>query len=125
MGGEEKTYGGCEGPDVMCPKLISFDGQEFTVKRQHALISGTMKAMLSRPGQVAENETNEVHFREILSHVQSKVYFNYKVYYTNSSTKIPNFSIAPEVVLELLMAANFLDLLNKLNYNKTADEIKL
>lgn len=68
---------------------------------------------LSHPssGQFAENETNEVNFREIPSHVLSKVcmYFTYKVRYTNSSTEIPEFPIAPEIALELLMAANFLD----------------
>ena len=41
-------------------KLISSDGHEFIVKRDHALTSGTIKAMLSGPGQFAENETNEV-----------------------------------------------------------------
>lgn len=69
--------------------------------------------LLSHPttGQFAENETNEVNFREIPSHVLSKVcmYFTYKVRYTNSSTEIPEFPIAPEIALELLMAANFLD----------------
>lgn len=45
------------------------------------------------------------------SHVLQKVciYFTYKVRFTNSSTEIPEFPIAPEVALELLMAANFLD----------------
>lgn len=83
----------------------------FTVKREHALTSGTIKAMLSGPGQFAENEANEVNFREIPSHVLQKVcmYFTYKVRYTNSSTEIPEFPIAPEIALELLMAANFLD----------------
>ncbi|KAL4635171.1 Junctophilin-1 [Arapaima gigas] len=111
MDGEEKIYGGCEGPDAMYVKLISSDGHEFIVKREHALTSGTIKAMLSGPGQFAENETNEVNFREIPSHVLSKVcmYFTYKVRYTNSSTEIPEFPIAPEIALELLMAANFLD----------------
>uniref|UniRef100_A0A8C5MBN6 Elongin-C n=1 Tax=Leptobrachium leishanense TaxID=445787 RepID=A0A8C5MBN6_9ANUR len=134
MDGEEKTFGGCEGPDAMYVKLISSDGHEFIVKREHALTSGTIKAMLSGPGcqqshggcigwgqtsvfgewkegQFAENETNEVNFREIPSHVLSKVcmYFTYKVRYTNSSTEIPEFPIAPEIALELLMAANFLD----------------
>ncbi|MCP9265314.1 Transcription elongation factor B, polypeptide 1 [Dirofilaria immitis] len=76
-----------------------------------ALTSGTIKAMLSGPGSYSENETNEVNFREIPSHVLQKVcqYFAYKVRYTNSATEIPEFSIAPEVALELLMAANFLD----------------
>lgn len=62
-------------------------------------------------GQFAENETNEVNFREIPSHILMKVcqYFTYKVKYTNSTTEIPEFPIDPEVALELLMAANFLD----------------
>ena len=58
MDGEEKTYSGYKGPDAMHVKLISSDGHEFTVKREHALTSGTIKAILSGPGQFAENETN-------------------------------------------------------------------
>ncbi|XP_071837395.1 elongin-C [Apostichopus japonicus] len=110
-GDDEKMYGGCEGPDAMYVKLVSSDGHEFIVKRDHALTSGTIKAMLSGPGQFAENETNEVHFKEIPSHVLCKVctYFTYKFRYTNSSTEIPEFPIKPDIALELLMAANFLD----------------
>merc|ERR1712234_57702 len=91
MDTSEKTYGGCEGPDAMYVKLISSDGHEFIVKRDHALTSGTIRAMLSGPGQFSENETNEINFREIPSHVLQKVcmYFTYKVRYTNSSTEIP------------------------------------
>ncbi|MFH4976254.1 hypothetical protein AB6A40_002963 [Gnathostoma spinigerum] len=104
-------HGGCEGPDAMYVKLISSDGHEFIIKKELALTSGTIRAMLSGPGTYAENESNEVTFREIPSHVLQKVcqYFAYKVRYTNSATEIPEFSIAPEVALELLMAANFLD----------------
>lgn len=61
----ERVYGGCEGPEAMYVKLVSSDGHEFIVKREHALTSGTIKAMLSGPGQFAENEANEVNFREI------------------------------------------------------------
>lgn len=108
---EKKTYCGCEGLNAMYIKLIPSGGNKFIVKIEHALISQKIKAMLSGPGQFAENETNEVNFREIPSHVLSKVcmYFTYKVRYTNSSTEIPEFPIAPEIALELLMAANFLD----------------
>eukprot|EP00069_Balaena_mysticetus_P017031 bmy_10314T0 len=97
MDGEEKTSGGCEGPDAMYVKLISSDGHEFIVKREHALTSG-QKRHVEWP-------------RETPSHVLSKVcmYFTYKVRYTNSSTEIPEFPVAPEIALELLMAANFLD----------------
>ncbi|XP_034174278.1 transcription elongation factor elongin C isoform X1 [Osmia lignaria lignaria] len=105
------VYGGCEGPNAMYVKLVSSDGHEFIIKREHALTSGTIKAMLSGPGQFAENEANQVNFREIPSHVLQKVcmYFTYKVRYTNSSTEIPEFPIAPEIALELFMAGNFLD----------------
>ncbi|XP_042314460.1 elongin-C-like [Sceloporus undulatus] len=91
-------------------KQICSDGHEFIVKREHVLELGTIKAMLSGPGQFAENEMIEVNFREIPSHVLSKVcmYFTFKVRYTNSSTEIPEFPIAPEKALELLMVANFL-----------------
>ena len=47
---DEKVYGGCEGPEAMYVKLVSSDGHEFIVKREHALTSGTIKAMLSGPG---------------------------------------------------------------------------
>merc|ERR1719347_184040 len=89
----ETVFGGCEGPDAMFVKLISSDGHEFIVKREDALTSGTIKAMLSGPGQFSENETNEVNFREIPSHVLQKVcmYFTYKVRFTNSSTEIPEY----------------------------------
>ena len=47
----EPSYGGCEGPDAMYVKLISSDEHEFVIKRDHALTSGTIKAMLSGPGK--------------------------------------------------------------------------
>ena len=42
---ENSSYGGCEGPNATYVKLISSDGHEFIVKREHALTSGTIKAM--------------------------------------------------------------------------------
>ena len=52
---DEKVFGGCEGPEAMYVKLISSDGHEFIVKRDHALTSGTIKAMLSGPGRLRES----------------------------------------------------------------------
>ena len=99
------------GNDAKYVRLVSSDEHEFIIKKDLALTSGTIKAMLSGPGQYSEHESNEVKFREIPSHVLQKVcqYFTYKVRYTNSATEIPEFPISPEVALELLMAANFLD----------------
>jgi len=111
MSEEANKFSGCEGHESMFVKLISSDGFEFIVKREHALTSGTIKAMLSGPGMFEENDANEVQFREIQSHVLEKVctYFSYKVRYTNSNTEIPEFPIQADIALELLMAANFLD----------------
>ena len=62
---EQGQMGGIEGPEAMYVKLIASDGHEFVLKREHALTSGTIKAMLSGPRQFAEHKTNEVRFREI------------------------------------------------------------
>ncbi|KAI3379138.1 hypothetical protein SNEBB_010870 [Seison nebaliae] len=104
-------YGACSGPDAMYVRLISSDNHEFIIKRELALVSKTIKAMLSGPGQFAENEDNEIIFKEMPSHVLNKVcqYFTYRVKYTNSTTDIPEFHIPSSLALELLMAANFLD----------------
>lgn len=51
LGGDGTVYGSCEGPDALYVKLISSDGMEFIIKKEHALTSGTIKAMLSGPGK--------------------------------------------------------------------------
>lgn len=49
----DNAYGGAEGPDAMYVKLVSSDDHEFYVKREYALTSGIIKAMLSGPGTVS------------------------------------------------------------------------
>jgi elongin-C len=90
-------------------KLVSAEGHEFFVDRQCAMVSGTIKAMLE--GQFAENR-GEVRLPEIAGHVLEKViqYMYYKVRYTNSPHRVPQFNIEPEIALETLMCANYLDL---------------
>ena len=53
-GQTEPVYGGCEGPNAMYVKLISSDDHEFIINRDYALTSGTIKAMLSGPGEVPD-----------------------------------------------------------------------
>ena len=71
---EEKTFGGCEGPDAMYVKLISSDGHEFIVKRDHALTSGTIKAMLSGPGKNSYSELTFLELRSRLARSRQPVY---------------------------------------------------
>jgi len=89
---------------------VSAEGFEFVIERRCALMSGTIKAMLTGPGSYSESKENTVHFPEISTPILEKVveYFHYKVRYSHSS-EMPEFKIEPEVALELLMAANFLD----------------
>ncbi|CAB4377675.1 POZ domain-containing protein [Rhizophagus irregularis] len=98
-------------PSTDYVKLISKDGFEFIIERNAALASGTIKNMLSSPGQFMESEQNEVHFRDITAVILEKVcqYLYYKVRYTGSQTEIPQFQIEPNQALELLMTADFLD----------------
>jgi len=90
-------------------KLVSKDGHEFIVDRKCANSSGTIKAMLE--GSFSETRTGEIKFPEIDTAILEKViqYFHYKMRYTNSHVRVPEFHIEPEIALELLMAANYLD----------------
>ncbi|KAJ3414829.1 hypothetical protein HDV05_005986 [Chytridiales sp. JEL 0842] len=92
-------------------KLISVDGFEFIIDRKCAMASGTIKNMLSSPGQFTESVQNEVTFRDIKAVILEKVckYLYYKVRHTNTNQEIPDFPIEADVALELLMAADFLD----------------
>ena len=89
-------------------KLVSAEGHEFYVDKRCAMVSGTIKSILS--GQFAERR-GEVRFPEIPGIILEKViqYLYYKVRYTNSVQRIPDFQIEPELGLELLKAANYLD----------------
>ncbi|KAI8928811.1 BTB/POZ protein [Entophlyctis helioformis] len=92
-------------------KLVSADGFEFVIDRKCAMASGTIKNMLSSPGQFTESLQNEIVFRDIKAIILEKVckYLYYKVRYTNVVQEIPEFMIEPEIALELLMASDFLD----------------
>lgn len=91
--------------------LNSGDGHQFYVSRKCAISSNTIKEMLSGPGQWAENAENSINFRDIPSHILQRicVYFYYKQRYHNANVEIPEFPLNERTVLDLLMAANFLD----------------
>ncbi|KAH3758487.1 RNA polymerase II transcription elongation factor Elongin/SIII, subunit elongin C [Pelomyxa schiedti] len=93
-------------------RLMSSEGNEFIIHRECALISGTIRSMLTSPGPCMEQSAGEISFQEITAPILEKViqYFYYKVINSpNTATEIPDFLIEPEIALDLLMAANFLD----------------
>eukprot|EP01105_Mastigella_eilhardi_P006444 TRINITY_DN18011_c0_g1_i1.p2 TRINITY_DN18011_c0_g1~~TRINITY_DN18011_c0_g1_i1.p2 ORF type:complete len:133 (+),score=32.60 TRINITY_DN18011_c0_g1_i1:45-401(+) len=94
-------------------RLTSAEGHEFIVHRDCAMVSGTIKSVFSGPGSFNEQAQNKIAFAEISAPVLEKVvqYFYYKLKYTAPGVNqdIPEFTIEPDIALELLMAANYLD----------------
>lgn len=101
MSGDEKpTY----------VKLISAEGDEFILDREVAVsASKTIRMMLE--GSFREAQDNVIRFPDIASYVLERVvkYFHYKSQHSNSTSRLPQFVIEPEVALELLLAAKYLD----------------
>lgn len=99
-----------ESDDTEKVKLVSAEGEEFFVDKEIAMASsGTIRTMLE--GQFREAQENVIHFPDIPGNILERVvsYFHYKAEYSNASTRLPQFTIEPEVALELLIAAKYLD----------------
>ncbi|KAJ8559509.1 hypothetical protein K7X08_003567 [Anisodus acutangulus] len=89
-------------------KLISAEGFEFIIDKKAAMVSQTIRNMLTSPGSFAETEHGEVTFPEISTTILEKIcqYFYWSLQY--ASGKETEFHIEPEITLELMMAANYL-----------------
>jgi len=94
-------------------KLISKEGDEFIISRQAAMASGTIRAMLTGPGNWAEQSgpMPTIAFETISTPVLETVcqYFYYKQRYDNTPPPLPPFKLETEAIVKLLLAANFLD----------------
>ncbi|GAB7338707.1 hypothetical protein MBLNU457_5427t2 [Dothideomycetes sp. NU457] len=91
-------------------KLVSSDGFEFIVQRTSACVSGAIKRMLDPKNGFAESKTNVCIFETINGLVLEKVceYFYYFEKYQDAKD-VPEMDIPPELCLELLMAADYLN----------------
>jgi Skp1 family, tetramerisation domain len=96
--------------DKFFVKLVSADSQEFFLDREIACASSTtIRTMLE--GQFREARDRIIRFPNISGYILERVvrYLLYKAQYSNSIARIPDFMIEPEVALELLIAAKYLD----------------
>ncbi|TYH36821.1 hypothetical protein ES332_D13G292000v1 [Gossypium tomentosum] len=94
-------------------KLISAEGMEFVIDKEAAMVSQTIRNMLTSPGGFAEAEHGEVTFPEISAVILEKIcqYFYWSLQYSSYNFvggKETEFHIEPELTLELMMAANYL-----------------
>ncbi|PVU86880.1 hypothetical protein BB559_003439 [Furculomyces boomerangus] len=112
-------------------KFVSGDGIELYLDREIAIQSGTVKRILdNNNGQFAESIANEISFPEIrqVKSIQKPTfitffvhsgkileivckYLVYKWRYSDGDVfrQIPDFVFDPEIALELMMAADYLD----------------
>ncbi|PAN51039.1 hypothetical protein PAHAL_9G565400 [Panicum hallii] len=91
-------------------KLISAEGFEFVIDKKAAMVSNTLRNMLTSPGGFSETRQGEVRFPEISTHILEKIcqYFYWSLHYS-SGKETAEFPIEPEITLDLMMAANYLD----------------
>ncbi|XP_044504686.1 elongin-C-like [Mangifera indica] len=89
-------------------KLISAEGFEFVIDKEAAMVSQTIRNMLTSPGSFAETQDGKVTFPEISTTILEKIcqYFYWHLQYARG--KETDFHIEPEITLELMMAANYL-----------------
>ncbi|RAK86305.1 transcriptional elongation regulator [Aspergillus costaricaensis CBS 115574] len=90
--------------------LVSGDGFEFVIPRSTACVSGTIRRMLEPSSRFSESVTGRCVLENISGIVLEKVceYFCYNEKNKNQ-TYVPDMDIPPELCLELLMAADYLD----------------
>ncbi|CCH43283.1 hypothetical protein BN7_2831 [Wickerhamomyces ciferrii] len=88
--------------------LVSSDGFEFIISKDAAMVSGTIKNMLS--STFRETEERKIRLQEmdgrLLNKVVEYLYYNNKY---KDSVDVPEFNIPTEMALELLVASDFLD----------------
>ncbi|THH29319.1 hypothetical protein EUX98_g4860 [Antrodiella citrinella] len=95
-------------------RIMSNDGYSFLVRRKVATASGTLKNMLNTESNFAEAASNTCAMSERGVIVEKLCeYLTYKTLYEKAPPKedIPDFMerLAPEIALELLMAADYYD----------------
>ncbi|KAK7621085.1 putative transcriptional elongation regulator [Phyllosticta citricarpa] len=90
--------------------LVSRDGFEFNILRSAACVSGAVKRMLDPTNNFQEAKSNRCVFENINGNVLEKVceylYYNQK---HQDAKDVSDMDIPPELCLELLMAADYLN----------------
>ncbi|KAK9463139.1 BTB/POZ protein [Lipomyces oligophaga] len=91
--------------------LVSSDGYEFSILRSAAMISGTLRGMLSESSNFVEARQNRVELHGISGVLLEKVceYLYYNLKHQNNPGTFPSFDVPPEMALELLVTADYLD----------------
>ncbi|CAI4054545.1 hypothetical protein SUVZ_16G2370 [Saccharomyces uvarum] len=93
--------------------LVSKDNKEYEISRSAAMVSPTLKAIIE--GSFKESK-GRIELKEFDSHILEKIveYLNYNYKYSgvdgDEDEDIPEFEIPTEMSLELLLAADYLNI---------------
>merc|ERR1719240_917298 len=92
-------------------KLISADGHHFYVDRRIAFECETFRKMVEQES-FREGQANEINLPTITGKLLEKVieYLYHRYKYTDAKVAIPEFPIDDDIVLDLLLVANYLNL---------------
>ncbi|KAJ5953252.1 transcriptional elongation regulator Elc1/Elongin C [Penicillium verhagenii] len=99
-----------EAPRFEYVTLVSFDGYEYVIPYDAVLCSGTLRRMLDPKNSFQEAITGRCVLETISGFVLKEVcfYFLYNHAHKNEPD-VPDMEIPTELCLELLMAADYLD----------------
>ena len=96
--------------EVQYVKLVSAEGHEFFLDKEVAVSSSkTIRLMLE--GSFREAQDNVIRLPDLAGYILERIvkYMHYKAQYRDSAARIPEFTIEPEVAMELIIAAKYLD----------------
>lgn len=109
-GGPEEEEFGDSAPEADYVALVSKEGRRFVLAREVAQVSEVLAAALGQ--RVAYNEalSNEVHLRQFRADVVEKLvdYLHLAHNFRDRPKQMPKISINNDMVMELLVAADFL-----------------
>ena len=104
------------GPDSEHVCIVSKEGDRFAVKQSHAMKSSHLARILTGPGAGEEGKAIEINLTNSFYSTHTLLivceYLDYKVKHTLPQWEmpIPDFPIDKEDAIEVLLAANFLDI---------------
>ncbi|XP_059660811.1 uncharacterized protein LOC132307148 isoform X2 [Cornus florida] len=84
-------------------KLISAEGFEFVIDKKAAMVSQTIRNMLTSPGGFAETELGEVTFPEISTTILEKIcqYFYWSLQYARNPILTTGQMLLPQIILSV------------------------
>eukprot|EP00906_Rhabdomonas_costata_P031004 RCo043819 len=118
MADKKKTKAGAQVEEAKVPfdptamvRLCSRDGAEFVLHRSCAMVSKTIKNLLCPPGAPAEEHKTSLTLPNVDAAILEKAiqYFYYKTRYDNDPDNRPPFHVPPEMALDLMLVAHYLE----------------